>query len=52
VLIPESMMKSEEEIFLDDYTVTLLEEKLGVSIQVCEVNGQKFVQRALDLKIK
>ena len=52
ILIPESMMKSEEEIFLDDYTVTLLEEKLGVNIQVCEVNGKKFIQRVLNLKTK
>lgn len=52
ILIPESMMKSEEEVFLDDYTVTLLEEKLGVPIQVCEVSGKKFIQRALNLKIK
>ncbi|MBU5677320.1 DUF512 domain-containing protein [Alkaliphilus sp. MSJ-5] len=52
ILIPESMMKAEEEIFLDDYTVTLLEEKLGVPIQVCEVEGKKFIQRALNLRMK
>lgn len=52
ILIPESMMKSDEEIFLDDYTVTDLEKKLGVPIQVCEVDGKKFVRRALNLKIK
>lgn len=52
ILIPESMMKSGEEIFLDDYTVMELEEKLGRSIQVCEVEGKKFIQRVLNLKIK
>lgn len=52
LLIPESMMKAEEEIFLDDYTVTLLEEKLGVPIQVCEVEGKKFIQRVLNLRMK
>lgn len=52
IIIPESMMKSEEEIFLDDYTVTLLESKLGVKIQVCEVEGKKFIKRVLNLKVK
>ncbi len=52
ILIPESMMKSGEQIFLDDYTVTELEEKLDTSIQICEVDGKKFIQRALNLKIK
>lgn len=52
VLIPQSMMKAEEEVFLDDYTITLLEEKLGTPIQVCEIDGKKFVRRILNLKIK
>ncbi len=51
IFIPESMMKSGEEVFLDDYTVTRLEEDLGVDIQICEVEGKTFIRRMLNLKV-
>ncbi len=44
IIIPESMMKSEEEIFLDDYTVDELEEKLRVPIEISQVEGKKFIK--------
>ncbi len=49
VVIPQSMMKSDEKIFLDDYTVAALETKLGVPIQISEVEGKKFIQAILNL---
>ena len=50
VILPQSMMKSDEKIFLDDYTVTALETKLGVPIQISEVEGKRFIQAILDLE--
>jgi len=43
LLISKSTLKSDENIFLDDYTVSMLEEELGVKIKVVESNGKDFV---------
>ena len=47
VLIPESMLKSGEEVFLDDYTLNGLQEELGVRVIVSPVDGKKLIQRVL-----
>ncbi|MCK9268378.1 MAG: DUF512 domain-containing protein, partial [Alkaliphilus sp.] len=52
IIIPQSMMKSDEKIFLDDYTVVELEKKLGVPIQISEVEGKRFIQKILNSKNK
>lgn len=48
IIIPESMLKSGEEVFLDDLTVTDIEKELGVKVQVCEVNGASFINRIVE----
>lgn len=50
LILPESMMKAGEEVFLDDYTVTMLEAKLGVPIEVSEVEGKKFIKTIVSSK--
>lgn len=52
VVLPQSMIKSDEKIFLDDYTVTELETGLGVPVQISEVEGKKFIQVILGLENK
>ncbi|NLM04594.1 MAG: DUF512 domain-containing protein [Clostridiales bacterium] len=47
IIIPETMLKSGEEIFLDDMTVTELERELGVKIQVSEVKGDALINNIL-----
>lgn len=47
VLIPESMLKSGEEVFLDDYTLKGLQEELGVRVVVSPVDGKRLIQRIL-----
>jgi NifB/MoaA-like Fe-S oxidoreductase len=37
------MLKSDEDIFLDDITVTDVERELGVKVLVVENSGQAFV---------
>ncbi|AKL95603.1 Fe-S oxidoreductase, NifB/MoaA family [Clostridium aceticum] len=50
ILLPESMLKSEEEVFLDDITISELERKLQTKVQVCEVEGSILIDKILDFK--
>ena len=47
LLIPGSMLRSGEEVFLDDVTVSELEEYLNIKIDVVGSSGQEFVQEVL-----
>lgn len=44
LLVSRSMMKRDEEIFLDDITLQELGERLGVEVVPSEVDGAKFVE--------
>ncbi|MDF2546871.1 MAG: Fe-S oxidoreductase [Anaerosolibacter sp.] len=48
LIIPESMLKTGEQIFLDDVTVDELQEKLGVRVVVSAVNGKDFLRKILE----
>ena len=43
VIIPESMLRSGEEVLLDDYTISNIEEKLDTKVIVAKVVGSNFV---------
>ncbi|MDP3387884.1 MAG: DUF512 domain-containing protein [Eubacteriales bacterium] len=47
VLIPDNMLKKDENVFLDDIELTDLEKELGVSVKPVEVNGYKFVKEII-----
>lgn len=47
LLIPKAMMKSDENVFLDDVTVEDLSKRLGVKIKVVEVEGYDFLNGCL-----
>jgi len=47
LLISRSMLRSGEQVLLDDYTVGDLEEKLNVRISIVENNGKDFVGKIL-----
>lgn len=47
IIIPESMLKSGEEIFLDDFTVSDLQQRLDARIVVSPVDGRKLIQKIL-----
>ncbi len=47
LLIPESMLRSGEEVFLDDVTVTEMENTLQVKIDIVKSSGQDFVEKVL-----
>ena len=48
IIIPESMLKSDEEVFLDDVTLKDLKETLKRDIVVCPVDGSSFVKAILN----
>lgn len=47
LLISRSMLRSGEEVLLDDYTVSDLEKKLNVKISIVENNGKDFIVKVL-----
>lgn len=49
VLMPEAMLKSEETVFLDDWTVAVLSEKLEAEVIPVKVEGQALINQLIDL---
>ncbi len=47
LIIPEVMLRDGEDIFLDDVTLTELEERLGVRISVSSNDGYDFLEKVL-----
>ena len=43
ILLPNTMIRHGENVFLDDTTIEELEKELDVKITVCEVDGCQFV---------
>lgn len=43
VIIPSSMLKADEDVFLDDVTIKEIESKLKKKLYVCEVDGHSFI---------
>lgn len=51
LLISSSMLKSDEDILLDDYTIQMLEDGLGVNITPVKTAGKDFVEKILGIDI-
>lgn len=49
VLIPKSMLKSDEDIFLDDITIEDMEKSLNMNVIACDVNGKEFIESIINL---
>lgn len=47
LLISRSMLKADEDVFLDDYTVGLLQEKLCTKVVIVENSGDDFINKVL-----
>ena len=47
LLFPETMLKADEDIFLDDMTPKTLSQKLGVPVRACRGEGSAFVRAVL-----
>lgn len=49
LLIPDSMLRKGEEVFLDDITMTDIEKQLGVKMQACQQDGSDLIDKILNL---
>ncbi len=49
LLYPETMLKADEDLFLDDLTPTILSKRLGVPVRACRSDGNRFVRTVLGL---
>jgi len=49
LLIPRSMMKADEDIFLDNITIKDLEKALNVEVQISEIDGKSFVKNVVGI---
>jgi len=47
LIIPQSMLKSGEEVFLDDVSVSQVEKRLGIRVEACEVHGGEFLRNII-----
>lgn len=47
LLFPETMLKADEDLFLDDTTPAMLSRKLGVPVRPCRSDGGAFVRAVL-----
>ncbi len=52
LLLPCNMFRSEEEVFLDDVTLTQLKEALQVRVDIVKSSGQDFVESILRLEME
>jgi putative radical SAM enzyme (TIGR03279 family) len=49
LLIPDSMLRRGEEIFLDDMTMTDIEKQLSVEMFACEQDGSDLIEKILNI---
>ena len=47
LIIPRSMMKADEDIFLDNITLDELKQRLKIEIIISEVEGRDFIDKLL-----
>ena len=50
LLIPENMLRAGETVFLDDVTVSEVEDRLGVKARIVKTDGTEFIRAALNIK--
>jgi putative radical SAM enzyme (TIGR03279 family) len=49
LLIPNSMLRSGEEVFLDDITMTDIEKKLEVKMVACQQDGSDLIEKLVNI---
>jgi putative radical SAM enzyme (TIGR03279 family) len=48
LFIPKSMLKADEDVFLDDITLEGLSKKLNIDVVPCKVEGKDFIDKLLN----
>lgn len=49
LLIPDSMLRKDEEVFLDDLTITDIEKQLGIKMSVCKQDGSDLIEKIVNI---
>ena len=49
LLIPDSMLRKDEEVFLDDITITDIEKQLDVKMFVCKQDGSDLIEKIMNI---
>jgi NifB/MoaA-like Fe-S oxidoreductase len=49
LMVPETMLKAGENVFLDNCTVDMMEEVLGIKVKVVEISGEAFISQVLGI---
>jgi putative radical SAM enzyme (TIGR03279 family) len=52
LLLPENLLKSDEDVLLDDVTVATIEETLGCVVTIVQNTGEDFAQQILNRRFK
>ncbi len=50
LLVPCNMLRSQEDVFLDDITVSFVEQELGTRVRVVDRGGDRLLEAALSVK--
>lgn len=48
IIIPRTMMKSDEEVFLDDFNIEEVREKLDIPIEISKVDGKDLIYKIIN----
>ena len=49
LLIPDSMLRSGEEVFLDDITIADIEKQLGIKMFACQQDGSDLIEKIMNI---
>ncbi len=50
IILPRSMMKSDEEVFLDDLTIEDVRKSLNIPVKISKVDGKDLVNKIINLR--
>lgn len=50
IIVPRTMMKSDEEVFLDNMSIDDVRKKLGIPVQISKVNGKDLINTIINLR--
>ncbi|GIW22404.1 MAG: hypothetical protein KatS3mg068_1411 [Candidatus Sericytochromatia bacterium] len=51
LIIPSVVIRKEDKLFLDNYTIEDVEKALNTKIRICEMGAKNFIQAALGIEI-
>ena len=50
LLIPSTMLRYEQDVFLDNITISEVEKELNIKVEIVPVDGREFLKSLLNIK--